>query len=63
MLQGSSPLIRVCEFFAGIGLMRLGLERRHFAVAFANDLDPAKSDMYVANFGERDFVLGDIADV
>lgn len=63
MLQGSSPLIRVCEFFAGIGLMRLGLERRQFAVAFANDLDPAKREMYVANFGERDFILGDIADV
>jgi DNA (cytosine-5)-methyltransferase 1 len=38
------------EFFAGIGLMRLGLERGGWQVAFANDMDPQKEEMYRANF-------------
>lgn len=54
-------MVRVCEFFAGIGLMRLGLEQHGCRVVFANDIDPVKRAMYVANFGEADFVLGDIA--
>lgn len=28
----------VAEFFAGIGLMRLGLEREGWSVVFANDI-------------------------
>jgi DNA (cytosine-5)-methyltransferase 1 len=51
----------VAEFFAGIGLARMGLEACGFSVRWANDIDVAKSRMYAANFGERDFVLGDIA--
>ena len=50
------------EFFAGIGLMRMGLERTGWAVAFANDIDPDKKEMYEAHFGnaENSFHLGDI---
>ena len=50
------------EFFAGIGLMRLGLERAGWSVAFANDIDPDKEEMYRANFRDaaEHFVLGDI---
>ena len=52
----------VAEFFAGIGLMRMGLERHGWSVRFANDIDPLKHEMYEDNFGESDdiFILGDI---
>jgi len=50
------------EFFAGIGLMRLGLEKAGWKIAYANDIDPAKHEMYAVHFGEGDshFELGDI---
>jgi len=50
------------EFFAGIGLMRLGLERAGWKIRFANDIDPDKLEMYRAQFSDADehFVLGDI---
>jgi DNA (cytosine-5)-methyltransferase 1 len=50
----------VAEFFAGIGLVRLALERRGFRVAFANDIDEDKQEIYRDNFGADDFHLGDI---
>jgi DNA (cytosine-5)-methyltransferase 1 len=52
----------VAEFFAGIGLMRLGLERQGWNVVFANDIDPAKFEMYREHFpGARDhFLIDDI---
>lgn len=49
------------EFFAGIGLMRLGLERAGWHIAFANDIDEDKWRMYRDHFGESgEFVLGDV---
>lgn len=50
------------EFFAGIGLMRLGLEQEGWSAAFANDIDRDKFEMYSHNFEESTscFVLGDI---
>lgn len=49
------------EFFAGIGLMRLGLERAGWQAAFANDIEEDKWQMYRANFGDdRNFILGDV---
>lgn len=52
----------VAEFFAGIGLMRMGLERAGWRVVFANDIDPEKHAMYAAHFnhGGDGFTLGDI---
>ena len=52
----------VAEFFAGIGLMRMGLERAGWRVVFANDIDPEKHAMYAAHFnhGGDGFMLGDI---
>ena len=49
------------EFFAGIGLMRIGLERAGWRVSFANDIDEDKRRMYRDQFGvSREFVLGDV---
>jgi hypothetical protein len=59
----SKPTERTfAEFFAGIGLMRLGLERGGRQIAFANDIDPQKKEMYHENFpdAEEHFLLGDI---
>jgi len=49
------------EFFAGIGLMRIGLERAGWKVAFANDIDEDKWRMYRDHFGDTsEFVPGDV---
>ena len=55
--------LRAAEFFAGIGLMRLGLEGAGIATAWANDVDPAKRDLYVENFGDAELAFGDVRDV
>ena len=34
------------EFFAGIGLMRMGLENAGWQIRFANDIDPTKARLY-----------------
>lgn len=50
------------EFFAGIGLMRIGLERAGWHARFANDIDPMKARAYRAHFGPEDppLALGDV---
>lgn len=48
------------EFFAGIGLVRMALERCGWGVQFANDIDPNKFEMYRDNFGDDHFFLGDV---
>ena len=55
----------VAEFFAGIGLVRLGLEAGGWNVVFANDIDPEKEEMYSANFEGPDghLVRGDVHDL
>jgi len=52
----------VAEFFAGIGLMRAGLERAGWTTVLANDIDPVKRRLYLNHFkGSSDhFVLEDI---
>lgn len=56
--------LRAAEFFAGIGLVRAGLEPAGFEIVWANDYEPAKKEMYEGNFGsEHDFALGDVAEV
>ncbi len=57
---------RVAEFFAGIGLVRLGLEAASFDVVWSNDIEIAKQEMYSRNFGvlgDHRFVLGDVGAV
>jgi DNA (cytosine-5)-methyltransferase 1 len=60
-----APRKTFAEFFAGIGLVRMGLERQGWSVAFANDVDERKREMYDAHFGDADehFKLGDIHDL
>ena len=50
------------EFFAGIGLMRLGLENKGWSLKFANDIDQQKCEIYSANFKDamNHLVCGDI---
>lgn len=50
------------EFFAGIGLMRMGLEAQGWSALFANDIDVQKYKMYSSQFpdAEPHFHLGDI---
>lgn len=40
------------EFFAGIGLMRMGLEREGWCLAFANDIDLKKREIYDGHFAD-----------
>ena len=53
------------EFFAGIGLMRMGLERQGWNISWANDIDEEKYAMYKAHFADADehFIVGDIHNV
>ncbi|MFA7236588.1 MAG: DNA (cytosine-5-)-methyltransferase [Phycisphaeraceae bacterium] len=51
----------MAEFFAGIGLVRLALERQNWRVVFANDIDPDKAEMYRHNWPTDDHLhVGDI---
>lgn len=60
-MTSSRPL--AAEFFAGIGLVRLGLEAAGIEVAWANDVEPMKRSLYAENFGGEHFVLDDVANV
>ncbi len=49
------------EFFAGIGLMRIGLENAGWRIALANDIDTDKWQMYIDHFGDTgEFIVEDI---
>lgn len=48
------------EFFAGAGLVREGL-KTWWKCVWANDIDTSKERIYTANFGTREFRLGDVA--
>lgn len=52
----------VAEFFAGIGLMRLGLERAGWKTTWANDICEDKKRIYDGHFRDEDthFILGDV---
>lgn len=52
--RSSSPL-RAAEFFAGIGLVRMALQRVGIGVVWANDIEPIKERIYSENFGGADF--------
>ncbi len=48
------------EFFAGIGLMRAGLEKAGIDVVWSNDIEPTKRALFASNFDAENYVLGDI---
>ena len=52
----------VAEFFAGIGLMRMGLEQAKWRVVWANDIEESKKRMYEGHFrsDKAHFELGDV---
>ncbi len=53
------------EFFAGIGLMRMGLEQAGWDIQYANDIDPLKQKIYNNHFQDEEnhFHLGDIHEI
>ena len=53
--------LQFAEFFAGIGLVRKGLEQVGFKCVFANDIDKIKGEIYARNFGNAHLQIDDIA--
>ena len=51
--------LTVAEYFAGIGLFRMGLEKVGWKVRYANDWDPIRASMYRGFFGDT----YDVADI
>lgn len=56
------PRKSFAEFFAGVGLMRMGLEAEGWTAEFANDIDEQKHEMYCGQFEDDwvEFVVDDI---
>lgn len=59
---GDIGALTFLEFFAGAGLVRLGLEPL-WSCVWANDIDTRKQEVYEARFGSGEFLLGDVARV
>jgi DNA (cytosine-5)-methyltransferase 1 len=57
-----SPSRTAAEYFAGIGLVRMGLQPHGWQVVFANDISEKKYDLYKAFFpdAEGHYVVDDI---
>lgn len=53
-------MIRAAEFFAGMGLMRAGLESSGIETVFANDVDQTKATLYRNNWGCEELHVGDV---
>jgi DNA (cytosine-5)-methyltransferase 1 len=59
--MNGAPDKTIAEFFAGIGLMRIGLEKAGWHFALANDIDRDKWQMYTDHFGDTgEFIVEDI---
>ncbi|HWB07566.1 MAG TPA: DNA (cytosine-5-)-methyltransferase [Verrucomicrobiales bacterium] len=57
----TAPPFTAAEYFAGIGLMRMGLDQAGWRTVFANDIDEKKKEMYCHQFGRSpEFALGDV---
>jgi hypothetical protein len=61
-MQDQASLLTVAEYFAGIGLVRMGLEPFGWRVVFANDISEKKYEMYKAFFPDANghYTVGDI---
>ena len=63
-VQSARP--KALEFFAGIGLARLGLEEAGFEVEWSNDIDAAKCEMYRNQFDDvssHTLIEGDMSEL
>ena len=49
-IQETNSYLTCAEYFAGIGLVRIGLEQAHWHITFANDWSHHKFEMYSAHF-------------
>lgn len=56
-------LLKFAEFFAGIGLVRKGLEKAGWQCVLANDNDQIKSEIYSKNFGNDHLRVENIANL
>ncbi|MBD1939200.1 DNA (cytosine-5-)-methyltransferase [Microcoleus sp. FACHB-68] len=56
-------LLKFAEFFAGIGLVRKGLERAGWQCVLANDNDQVKGEIYSKNFGNDHLLIDNIANL
>jgi DNA (cytosine-5)-methyltransferase 1 len=61
-MERPTTRLTVAEYFAGIGLVRMGLQPHGWQVAFANDISEKKYEMYKAFFpnAESHYVVDDI---
>lgn len=55
--------LKFIDLFAGIGGIRLGFERAGAKCVWSNDIDKSCSTTHKANFGDKNFYLGDIKEV
>lgn len=62
LASGRRPL-RAAEFFAGVGLVRCGLEQAGIEVVWANDIEPTKLAVYAANFDASHYRLDDVRNI
>ena len=62
LASGGRPL-RAAEFFAGVGLVRCGLEQAGIEVVWANDIEPTKLAVYAANFDASYYRLDDVRNI
>ena len=56
-------MVAAAELFAGMGLVRAGLERCGVETVYANDIDETKASLYRENWGDDELHVGDICDV
>ncbi|MYA86700.1 MAG: DNA cytosine methyltransferase, partial [Acidimicrobiaceae bacterium] len=55
--------LRAAEFFAGVGLVRSGLEEAGFEVVWANDIKSTKLAVHAANFEASHYRLDDVRNI
>jgi DNA (cytosine-5)-methyltransferase 1 len=59
-------MVQVAEYFAGIGLARIGLEQAGHTVTWSNDISAKKHALFVGHFGEEsehEYHVGDLGAV
>jgi len=61
--KNMSGILTFADLFAGIGGIRLGFERAGCRCVWSNDNDKLSAQTYTENFGNGDFVFGDIRTV